>query len=199
MAYRWNKKSIENNTIIDGREQDLAINDWIDNINSNIDRENLPENAIATDMIKESALTKIFIKNNVSVDETRCGKDLIFNSAVANHPRGNEIFGLRYKDSVNLRSGGMWIRAKEAELTGIDAEEGMMTVEWNCSSYIPKYRTFKVKGASGQVAAKYVQWQIRYNGSIVYESGPQFTSWNNTNCSATFPCAQGNGNITMRS
>mgnify|MGYP003132696784 CR=1 FL=1 len=197
MAYRWNRKSIENETIINGREQDIAINDWIDNINNNIDRENLKESIITEPVVQQGALVKIFTKNNVSVDESVCGKDLIFNAAVANHPRGNEIYGLRYKDSVNLRSGGMWIRAKNAALDGMDLEEGMLTVEYNTKTFIPKYRTFNIKGGTAPVAPKYVQWQIRYNGSIVHESGPQFMGWNNVNLSATFPVAQGNGEISI--
>ena len=52
-------------------------------------------------------------------------------------------------------------------------------------------------GASSIVSPKYVQWQIRYNGSVMYESGPQFTSWNSVNAVCAFPVAQGNGEITI--
>jgi len=199
MAYRWTKKSLENQTIIDAMENDVAINDYIDNINNNIDRENIPENQISEPMINTASLIRVFTKNNLGVNEGFCGSDTIFNAAAVNHPRGNEIFGLRYQSSSNLRSGGDWIIASNASFSNLEVEEGMMTVEWSCKYYIPKYRVFyKKAGAAPEVVApKYVQWQIRYNGCIMYESGPQFTSWGNTNCSASFPVPQGNGEITI--
>mgnify|MGYP003150442944 FL=1 len=198
MAYRWTKKSLENDVIIDGRENDIAINDYIDVFNNSVDRENLPVNGVAETMIGTGQLTRVFIKNNVNIDEGKCGQDLEFNSVAANHPKGNQIFGLRYKNSVNLRTGGMWIKAANGTLDSMAVSEGMMTVEWKCNTYIPKYRTFYMKvGASSIVAPKYVQWQVRYNGSVMYESGPQFTSWNSVNCVCAFPVAQGNGEITI--
>jgi len=198
MGYRWTKKSIETDTIIDGRENDIAINDYIDVFNNSIDRENLPVGGVSESMIATADLTRIFIKNNISINEGVCGQDLEFNSVPANHPIGNQIFGLRYKNSVNLRTGGMWIKAENGTLDGMQVSEGMMTVDWKCQSYIPKYRTFHIKpGAGNIVAPKYVQWQIRYNGSIMYESGPQFTSWNNANCVCAFPVAQGTGTVTI--
>tara|TARA_R100001244_G_scaffold14830_1_gene16428 strand:+ start:899 stop:1588 length:690 start_codon:yes stop_codon:yes gene_type:complete len=198
MGYRWTKKSIENNTIIDGRENDIAINDYIDVFNNSVDRENLPELVINDPMIGTGQLTRIFVKNAINIDEGVCGQDLEFNSVPANHPAGNQIFGLRYKNSVNLRTGGMWIKAPNATFTGLDISEGMLSIEWNCNSYIPKYRTFYMKtGAANIVTPKYVQWQVRYNGSAVYESGPQFTSWNSVNIACAFPVAQGTGEITI--
>jgi len=198
MGYRWTKKSIENDTIIDGRENDIAINDYIDVFNNSVDRENLPELVINDPMIATASLTRIFIKNNINIDEGVCGQDLLFNASANMHPAGNQIFGLRYKSSVNLRTGGMWIRSSNGTLTGLDISEGMLSVEWNCNSYIPKYRTFYAQsGASTIVAPKYVQWQVRYNGSVMYESGPQFTSWNAVNIACAFPVAQGAGEISI--
>jgi len=198
MGYRWTKKSLENDTIIDGREDDISINDYIDVFNNSVDRENLPVNGVGETMIATADLTRIFIKNNININEGHCGQDLEFNNPAAHHPRGNQIFGLRYKNSVNLRTGGMWIKAKNGTLGGMDVSEGMMTIDWKCQTYIPKYRVFYLKGVAGNIVApKYVQWQVRYNGSIMYESGPQFTSWNNPNCVCSFPVAQGTGEVTI--
>jgi len=196
MAYRWNRRSLENETITNGRELDISINDYIDLMNNGIDRENLPEGAVTRDMIFDQNLCLYYEKKSCAINEGYCGRDELFNSATAKHPRGNELWGLHYTNSVNLRQGGNWIQAENAALENIQVYEGMLTIDWRCKSFIPKYRTFYTQ-TSEYVAPKYVQWQIRYNGNVVYESGPQFTQWNNVYCTATIPVATGNGNITI--
>ncbi len=195
MSYRWNRRSIENKTITNGRELDISINDYIDLMNNGIDRENLPEGGVDKDMVFDQNLCVYYEDKSCAIDEGFCGQDLKFATS-PNSPRGNDIFGLRYTDSVNLRQGGSWIKAEQVSLDAIQVYEGMLTVDWRCKSYIPKYYTF-YNGTSDYVSPKYVQWQIRYNGNVVYESGPMFTQWNNVYCTASFPVATGNGNISI--
>lgn len=196
MSYRWNRRSIENDTLVNGRELDISINDYVDLLNNGVDRENLPEDGVTKDMVFDQNIAVYAEQKSCAIDEGFCGQDLIFNASSSTAPRGNNIFGLRYTDSVNLRQGGSWIKAANASIDNLNVYEGMLTVDWRCKSYIPKYRTF-YDGTSDYVAPKYVQWQIRYNGNVVYESGPMFTQWNNVYCTATFPVATGNGNITI--
>tara|TARA_R100000005_G_C5000697_1_gene207607 strand:- start:4258 stop:4938 length:681 start_codon:yes stop_codon:yes gene_type:complete len=195
MAYRWNRKSIENETLLNGRELDISINDFIDVINNSIDRENIPESFVSGSMIFDQNIAAYAETKSIAIDEGFCGQDLKFTGGV-NNKRGNKILGLRYTDSVNLRQGGSWIKAENAELGPYIVNEGMLTVDWRCKAYIPKYYSF-YNGTSDYVAPKYVQWQIRYNGNVVYESGPHFQQWNNVFCTATFPVATGNAEITV--
>tara|TARA_R110002126_G_scaffold43090_8_gene123786 strand:- start:5430 stop:6113 length:684 start_codon:yes stop_codon:yes gene_type:complete len=196
MAYRWNRRSVENKTVTNGRELDISINDFIDVMNNGIDRENLPEAGVDKAMIFDQNIAVYAEDKSCAINEGFCGQDKIYNASASSNPRGNEIFGLRYTDSVNLRQGGSWIRASNAALDALQVFEGMLTIDWRCKSFIPKYYTF-YNGTSDYVAPKFVQWQIRYNGNVVYESGPQFTQWNNVYCTATIPVATGTSNISI--
>lgn len=196
MAYRWNKRSIEKDSIVNGRELDISINDFIDVMNNAIDRENIPLGYVSGSMVQDAEIAEYYEDKSVAINEGFCGKDLNFNSTTATHPKGNEIFGLRYTNSVNLRQGGNWIQATNASLSG-QFKEGMLTVDWRCKSYIPKYRTFRAQSGTTVVAPKFAQWQVRYNGNVVYESGAMFEQWNNVHCSTTFPVATGQGQVDI--
>ena len=91
MAYRWNRKSIENETLLNGRELDISINDFIDVINNSIDRENIPESFVSGSMIFDQNIAAYAEEKSVAIDEGFCGQDQKFSGGV-NNKRGNKTF-----------------------------------------------------------------------------------------------------------
>ena len=197
MSYRWTSKTIEDKNILQSREFDIALDGYVDELNGGIDRENLPLGAVVlTDRSQAAAFNSgrhwIF-GNNVPEKKFQDGDD-IFNLP-GYSPRGNTIVGLRY-DSDIVNGGGGIAYWKQVVLDGV--EEGMMTVTYTQSSYVPKYWTFfKANGSVESVARKTFKTYIRYNGVVVYSGDYEYQMWMTRTHTATFPVPAGDGVIEI--
>ena len=67
MAYRWNKRSIEKDTLLNGRELDISINDFIDVMNNAIDRENIPLGYVSGSMVQDKEIAEYYEDKSVAI------------------------------------------------------------------------------------------------------------------------------------
>lgn len=196
MPYTYSGKTIENQNIVQSREFDNAVDVYVDTFNGGIDRDNLPINAVD---IKEKGEALIagrhWFSGDCTINPTELDGDDAFTALAGYHPRGNFIIGLRY-DSDLVSGGGKTTYWKSLALTGV--QEGMMTVSYTQSSYIPKYWTFyRLSGATEIVAKKYFQIFIKYNGVVVYRGEPEYQMWLTRTHTATFPVPAGDGLVEV--
>lgn len=195
MAYTFSAKSIQNSNIVQSREFDTALDTYVDTINGGIDRDNLPLDFVD---IKEDGAPLIagrhWFVGGCTPGTQFLNRDDVFTLA-ANSPKGNDIYGLRY-DSDLVNAGGSINYWKNLSLVGV--EEGMMTITYTQSSYIPKYWTYYYNsGAAAIVAKKYFKIFIRYNGVVVYEGEPEYQAWLTRTHTATFPVPAGTGLVEI--
>lgn len=195
MAYTFSTRSIANPNIVQSREFDVALNGYVDTINGGIDRDNLPLDFVD---IKEDGAPLIagrhWFIGSCTIPDNFLAVDGVFTLA-NNSPRGNDIVGLRY-DSDIVNAGGSINYWKSLQLVGV--EEGMMTITYTQSSYIPKYWTYYYNsGAAGIVAKKYFSIFIRYNGVVVYQGEPDYQAWLTRTHTATFPVPTGTGLVEV--
>lgn len=197
MSFTWTAKTIEDKNIIQSREFDVSVDNFVDTLNGGIDRENLPVGGISlTNKAQAAAYNsgRHWIFGNNVPDRKFQDGDALF-AAGANNPKGNFIVGLRY-DSDLINGGGSPAYWKSCPLDGV--EEGMMTVTYTQSSYIPKYYTFFYgSGAASSVARKLFEVTIRYNGVVVFTGDYEYQMWLTRTHTATFPVPAGTGLIEI--
>jgi hypothetical protein len=196
MSYTWSSKTITNDNIVQSREYDKAVDTYVDTLNGGIDRDNLPLDVI--DLRKDSQVFSVgrhWIFANCTPSADNSADDGVFSALVANHPRGNNIRGLRYTSDL-VNGGGNISYWKSSTLVGV--EEGMMTITYTQSTFIPKYFTyFYNSSAAATVARKYFSIFIKYNGVTVYAGEPEYQSWLTRTHTATFPVPAGDGLIEI--
>lgn len=198
MSYTWSAKTLQNSNIVQSREFDVALDNYADTFNGGIDRENLPVNFIN---LRDSGVAatynsgKHWIVGNCVPTADLVDGDAVFASPGYN-PRGNFILGFRY-DSDAINGGGGIYYWKAATLTGV--EEGMMTLTYTQSSYIPKYWTYFYASGVGPdtVAKKAFKIYIRYNGVVVFEGDFEYHMWMTRTHTATFPVPTGDGVVEI--
>lgn len=198
MSYTWSAKTLQNSNIVQSREFDVALDNFADTFNGGIDRENLPINFIN---LRDPARAapgnsgKHWIIANCVPDPANLNGDARF-ALGANNPRGNFIIGFRY-DSDLINGGGGISYWKAGQITGV--EEGMMTLTYTQSSYIPKYWTYFYASGVGPntVAKKAFKIYIRYNGVVVFEGDYEYHMWMTRTHTATFPVPTGTGLIEV--
>ena len=197
MPYTFSSKTIEDDNIVQSREFDVALDAYVDTLNGGIDRENLPVSSVQLNDRGQSAVYnsgRHWIFGNNVPDKAFLDGDDIF-AAVANNPRNNFIIGFRY-DSDKVNGGGGVSYWKSMQLP--DVEEGMMTITYTQSSFVPKYWTFYLaSGAAQTVARKNFRTYIRYNGVIVYASDYEYQMWMTRTHTVTFPVPAGDGLIEL--
>ena len=196
MGYTWSKKTITDGNIVSSREFDNAVDTYVDTLNGGIDRDNLPLDIV--DLREQSDVLSIgrhWIFGNCMPSATYSSDDGVFSALIANHPKGNHIRGLTYTSDL-VNGGGNIAYWKSATLSGV--EEGMMTITYTQSTFIPKYFTyFYNSGAAATVARKYFSIYIKYNGVTVYQGEPEYQSWLTRTHTATFPVPAGDGQIEV--
>jgi hypothetical protein len=197
MPYTFSSKTIEDDNIVQSREFDVALDAYVDTLNGGIDRENLPVSSVQLNDRGQSAVYnsgRHWIFGNNVPDKAFLDGDDIF-AAVANNPRNNFIIGFRY-DSDKVNGGGGVSYWKSMQLA--DVEEGMMTITYTQSSFVPKYWTFYLaSGAAQTVARKNFRTYIRYNGVVVYVSDYEYQMWMTRTHTVTFPVPAGDGLIEL--
>jgi len=197
MPYTFSSKTIEDDNIVQSREFDVALDAYVDTLNGGIDRENLPLAGIQLNDRAQSAVYnsgRHWIFGNNVPDKSFLDGDDIF-AVGAKNPRNNFIIGFRY-DSDKVNGGGGVSYWKSLGLA--DVEEGMMTITYTQSSFVPKYWTFFASsGAALTVARKNFRTYIRYNGVVVYASDWEYQMWMTRTHTATFPVPAGDGLIEL--
>ena len=197
MPYTFSSKTIEDDNIVQSREFDVALDAYVDTLNGGIDRENLPVSSVQLNDRAQAAVYnsgRHWIFSNNVPDKAFLDGDDIF-AAVANNPRNNFIIGFRY-DSDKVNGGGGVSYWKSMQLA--DVEEGMMTITYTQSSFVPKYWTFfAASGAAQTVARKNFRTYIRYNGVVVYVSDYEYQMWMTRTHTVTFPVPAGDGLIEL--
>jgi hypothetical protein len=197
MPYTFSSKTIEDDNIVQSREFDVALDAYVDTLNGGIDRENLPVSSVQLNDRGQSAVYnsgRHWIFGNNVPDKAFLDGDDIF-AIFANNPRNNFIIGFRY-DSDKVNGGGGVSYWKSMQLA--DVEEGMMTITYTQSSFVPKYWTFYLaSGAAQTVARKNFRTYIRYNGVVVYVSDYEYQMWMTRTHTVTFPVPAGDGLIEL--
>ena len=198
MSYTWTSKTLQTSNIVQSREFDIALDGYVDTLNGGIDRENLPVDFVN---LKDSTQAATYnsgrhwIIGNCVPPASELSGDGAFASPGYN-PRGNFIIGYRY-DSNAVNGGGGVAYWKAGTITGV--EEGMMTLTYTQSSYIPKYWTYFYASGVGTdpVAKKAFRIFIRYNGVVVFEGDYEYHMWMTRTHTATFPVPTGDGVIEV--
>lgn len=197
MAYTFSARTIEDKNIVQSREFDVALDTYVDTLNGGIDRENLPVGSVQLNDRSQAAVYnsgRHWIFGNNVPDKAFLDGDAIF-AAGANNPKNNFIIGFRY-DSDKVNGGGGISYWKSLQVA--DVEEGMMTITYTQSSFIPKYWTyFYASGAASTVARKNFRIFIRYNGVVVYTGDWEYQMWLTRTHTATFPVPAGDGLIEL--
>lgn len=196
MAYTWTKKTITDGNIVSSREFDNAVDTYVDTLNGGIDRDNLPLDIV--DLREQSDVLSIgrhWIIGNCTPAANTSQDDGVFSGLLVNHPKGNHIRGLGYTSDI-IDGGGNITYWKSAPLSGV--EEGMMTITYTQSTFVPKYWTYWYNSSgAAKVARKYFKIFMKYNGVVVYEGEAEFQSWLTKTHTATFPVPAGDGLVEV--
>ena len=200
MGYKYNVKDITANSIVEGREFDLAYGNYVQTINGDFDRENIRTDAVSANVCADNCFGEIFTLSDQNASETDIGFDgsVVGAGAVpsglgANNPRGNGIPGYRWTD---INNGGQWIEAASDTET---FQNGMLSITWRCNIFQTKWQAinkFSLNSVS-RVERRWHKWQIRIDGVPVAETSwitPQF--WT-TQLNAALPITQGSHTVSV--
>ena len=199
MGYKYNVKDITNNSIVNGREFDIAYGNYVQTINGDFDRENIRTDAVAANACADNCFGEMFQLSN-QVPDT---EDISFDGSVvasgspstagSNNPRANGIPGFRWED---INTGGQWIQASSSTQ---DFQNGMVNITWRANIFQTKWQAinkFSLNSVS-RVERRWHKWQIRIDGVPVAESNwitPQF--WT-TQLNAALPITEGSHTISV--
>jgi len=171
MGYKYNVKDITANSIVNGREYDIAYGNYVQTINGDFDRENIRTDAIAANACAENCFGEMFLVSNQSPDVDDITFDALYTTTTPEvksglNPRGNGIPGFGIYD---IDGGGKWIEATSTTKT---TQTGMLEIAWRCNIYQPKVQSFNKFSFNGDlpVERRWMKWQIRLNGVPICES-----------------------------
>jgi|TARA_R100000479_G_scaffold84465_2_gene40916 hypothetical protein len=194
MGYRWTKDRIEDSTIIESRQFDANYANYSSVVNGGFDRENLPEDAITSNSVVGQALGKAQLLNDQTSPESFNFQDSNYGAPYSNeNTRGNRITGLIYGEQP-VNEGDSYY---EIATDTIDCEEGMLHVQWKCSLYMPMYWSHYKAFTTTTVARKRVQFQIRVNGIIAYESPAICQPFFTVNLPVQIPISKGSQRVEV--
>ena len=75
MGYKYNVKDITANSIVEGREFDLAYGNYVQTINGDFDRENIRTDAVSANVCADNCFGEIFTLSDQNASETDIGFD----------------------------------------------------------------------------------------------------------------------------
>ena len=157
MGYRWNKNTVENETIVSSREFDQAHNTYVSLINGGMDRENLPIECIGQASLKSHSFGKAVITENVVTPEDQTSQDSNYGAPFsAENTRGNRIVGMKY-GSEPINEGDAFFPVTSHE---IECQEGMLKIHWKCNAYMPMYWAYYKNFTTTKVQRKRYQWRV---------------------------------------
>ena len=192
MPYRFSKADIVPGAIVQSRELDNAVGNYVDVMNGGMDRDNLPYGGVGSASSSGGLFQSIKIFDNINPTDTDLQTDANYVGTTPNR-LGRLMYGYRYgEEPVNAGDG--WA---EATSESVDIEEGMLTIDWQCSEAKTQYWSYWRNHTTDVVALKANQWQIRVDGNNVYTSPAQFEIMNTSIHKCTIPISKGSHTISV--
>ncbi len=196
MGYRWTKEKIEANNIVESRQHDQSLSNFASVINGGVDRDNLPTDCIGTNSVKGSQMGKCEVSAHKHIGTSDTGfiyGDSNYGSTFSNeNTRGNAIKGWTYERDP-VAEGGFFI---QTDSQTIDCEEGMLNIQWKCSSYMPMYWSFYKNFTTTNVNRHRYQWQLRVDGIIVYTAPAICQPFFTVNLTTMIPISKGTHEVS---
>lgn len=192
MPYRFTKNDIKTATIVQSREWDNAVGNYVDVLNGGMDRDNLPENCIPIDSIKDQFCHKINIWSIKAAPDADLLPDQNYVTPTPNR-LGRLMYGYRYGDTPTNSGGGLVTATSQVML----CEEGMLEISWHCSELKTQYWSYWKNFSTDKVALKYAVWEIMVDGNKVYAGPAQFEIMNTSIHRCTIPISKGNHTISV--
>lgn len=195
MGYRWSKNSIENDTLIQSREFDQAHNNFVSLINGGLDRENLPEECINQESLKQYSFGKAVIEEGVVTPEDQTSQDSNYGAPFSDeNTRGNRIVGMKY-GSQPINEGDAFFTIASSD---IECQEGMLKIHWKCNAYMPMYWAYYKNFTTTRVQRKRYQWRVQVNGITVYDSPAICQPFFTTNIALNIPISKGTQTVEIQ-
>lgn len=173
MPRRWTEHQPRAANILDADGFNAAYDAYKGEINGGIDRTMLEENAVDHPVIKDNALIKVVVSNNL---------ELATDYQVSN----GGICNFQCLDYDNYTGG--WITNTEVTFTGL--REGMLHVEFSCWAFHQKIQTYN--------NPKYSRWQLTWNNQVICQTAEIYTHFSNPYLVADVPVAGGSGVLGVR-
>ena len=192
MPYRFSKNDIISGSIVQSREFDNALGNYVDVLNGGLDRDNMPYLGVVSANCKDSLFQKIKVESNINADDAALGPDGNYITPTPNR-LGRLMYGYRYGDE-GVNSGDGWQLATTQTLA---CEEGMLSIDWGCAEAKTQYWSYWRNHTSDKVSLKWGSWQIRVDGNAVYTGPAQFEIMQNSVHRCTIPISKGEHTITV--
>jgi hypothetical protein len=197
MGYRWTKTQIEDKTIVESRQVDIAFSNYTSVVNGGMDRDNLPASSVGSSSVNNEAIGKAELGTanfHIPFDDTFQDSNYGNGTITDENTRGNRIRGYVYQqDPINEGDTFNSIESK-----AIDCEEGMLHCTFKVNTYMPQYWSYYKAFTTTLVARKRVQFQILVNGVIVYYGPAIAQPFFTTNMSAMIPVSKGTNTVQIR-
>mgnify|MGYP003117322629 CR=1 FL=1 len=192
MPYRFSKADIISGSIVQSREFDNAIGNYVDVMNGGMDRDNMPYAGVGSASCGGSLFQQIKIFDNINPTDTDLQTDANYVGLTPNR-LGRLMYGYRYgEEPVNAGDG--WALATTQS---VDINEGMLSIDWQCSEAKTQYWSYWRNFSTDKVALKVAQWQIRVDGNNVYTSPAQTEIMNTSIHRCTIPISKGSHEISI--
>lgn len=173
MARRWTEHQPRPANILDADGFNAAYDAYKGEINGGIDRTMLEEDAVVYAEIKDNALIKVQVGNNL---------ELVSTFKVSN----GGICNFKCMDYEHYTGG--WVTDKEIAFTGL--REGMLHAEFSCWSFHQKAETYR--------NPKFSRWRLAWNNQVVCQTAEIYTHFANPFMVADFPIAGGDGVLSLQ-
>lgn len=194
MPFRFTKQEIEKDTIVQSREFDNALGNFVDVINGRMDRDNLPEGCLDISKVPNGTFASIKVFSNLNANDSDIKIDQNYDPADPTvNPDGINIAGFRYGEFPTY-AGDIWI---EATNQNVLTEEGMLEISWHCSELKTQYWSYWKDHGTDKVALKRMAWQIRVDGAIIYQSGYQYGGTETSIHRCNIPISKGYHDISI--
>jgi len=192
MPYRFTKADIISGSIVQSREFDNAIGNYVDVMNGGMDRDNMPYGGVVSASCDGGLFQNIAIFDNINPIDTDLQPDGNYVTLTPNR-LGRLMYGYRYGEEP-INAGDGWAQATSKSL---ECNEGMLQIDWQCAEAKTQYWSYWRNFTTDKVALKYMQWQIRVDGNNVYTSAGQYEIMNNSIHRCTIPISKGNHEISI--
>ena len=196
MGFRWTKTKIEDNTIVEARQVDLAYSNYTSVINGGMDRDNLPAECVGDTAVANQALGDAVVADeNFHIPFGDTDIDSNYGQPFSNNnPRGNRIKGYTYQ-SDPIGEGDSFIEIASHDL---ECEEGMLHCEFKVHTFMPMYWSYYKAFTSTNVARKRIQFQILVNGVIAYFTPAVAEMFHTTSAATMIPISKGTNTVSIR-
>ena len=192
MPYRFSKADIVSGSIVQSRELDNALGNYVDVMNGGMDRDNMPNAGVGSASSSGSLFQQIKIFDNINPTDTDLQPDQNYVEPTPNR-LGRLMYGYRYGEEP-VNSGDGWVVATTGTM---DCQEGMLQVSWQCSEAKTQYWSYWRNHSSDKVSLKYMQWQIRVDGNQVYTGCAQYEIMNTSIHRCIIPISKGNHEVSI--